>query len=128
MPYMCMSRLKVHWQHIVAPPSKSSLFLSDQANKHAGSERQANVASQLSKTARCLPVVNFTKHCLHHFFLSYNENRRVMDFGYPKYISENFPGINSTINAAVYKEGEQHCAITSHMCAMQIETSAGCSL
>lgn len=50
-----------------------------------------------------------------------------MDFGYPKYISEDFPGINSTINAAVHKEGEQHCAITARMCAMQIETSAGCN-
>lgn len=29
-----------------------------------------------------------------------------MDFGYPKYISEDFPGVNTTINAAVHKEGE----------------------
>lgn len=51
-----------------------------------------------------------------------------MDFGYPKYISEDFPGINSTINAAVHKEGKQHHVITARMCAIQIETSAGCSL
>uniref|UniRef100_A0A3Q3JJC2 Peptidase metallopeptidase domain-containing protein n=1 Tax=Monopterus albus TaxID=43700 RepID=A0A3Q3JJC2_MONAL len=38
-------------------------------------------------------------------YWSYNENRRVMDFGYPKNISEGFPGVNATINAAVYKEG-----------------------
>jgi len=44
--------------------------------------------------------------CLHRVFSSYNENRRVMDFGYPKSISEDFPGVNTTINAAVYKEGE----------------------
>lgn len=44
--------------------------------------------------------------CLCRVFFSYNENRRVMDFGYPKYISEDFPGVNSTINAAVHKEGE----------------------
>ncbi|XP_075905857.1 matrix metalloproteinase-20 [Nelusetta ayraudi] len=42
---------------------------------------------------------------MHDIYWSYNENRRVMDFGYPKYISEDFPGINSTINAAVHKEG-----------------------
>ena len=29
-----------------------------------------------------------------------------MDFGYPKYISEDFPGVNATINAALYKDGE----------------------
>lgn len=40
------------------------------------------------------------------FSFSYNENRRVMDFGYPKYISEDFPGVNATINAALYKDGE----------------------
>lgn len=39
-----------------------------------------------------------------------------MDFGYPKYISEDFPGINSTINAAVHKEGEG--VITARMCAV----------
>lgn len=46
---------------------------------------------------------NIAYHCL---FFSYNENRRVMDFGYPKYISEDFAGINTTINAAIYKDGE----------------------
>lgn len=30
-----------------------------------------------------------------------------MDFGYPKYISEDFPGVNTTINAAFHKEGEK---------------------
>lgn len=30
-----------------------------------------------------------------------------MDFGYPKDISEDFPGINTTINAAFYKKSEQ---------------------
>lgn len=29
-----------------------------------------------------------------------------MDFGYPKYISEDFPGVNTMINAAFYKDGE----------------------
>lgn len=77
---------------------------------------QANVVSRLSKAARCSRAINSAKHCLHPFFLSYNENRRVMDFGYPKYISEDFPGINSTINAAVYKEGEG--VITARMCAV----------
>lgn len=38
---------------------------------------------------------------------SYSENRKVMDFGYPKYISEDFPGVNATINAAFYKDSEQ---------------------
>lgn len=41
------------------------------------------------------------------FVFSYNENRRIMDFGYPKYISEGFPGVNATINAAVHKDGKK---------------------
>lgn len=45
------------------------------------------------------------------FIFSYNENRRVMDFGYPKYISEDFPGVNTTINAAFHKEGEKYCSL-----------------
>uniref|UniRef100_A0A3B3V2X5 Matrix metallopeptidase 20b (enamelysin) n=1 Tax=Poecilia latipinna TaxID=48699 RepID=A0A3B3V2X5_9TELE len=36
-------------------------------------------------------------------YWSYNENRKVMDFGYPRSISDDFPGINTTINAAFYK-------------------------
>lgn len=47
-----------------------------------------------------------------------------MDFGFPKYISEDFPGIDSAINAAVHRDGKQHSAITAYMCAMQMETSA----
>lgn len=39
-------------------------------------------------------------------FFSYNENRKVMDFGYPRSVIEDFPGVNSTINAAFYKGGE----------------------
>lgn len=49
-------------------------------------------------------------------FYSYNENRKVMDFGYPKYISEDFPGVNTTINAAFYKEGEQILHFVQHVC------------
>lgn len=51
-------------------------------------------------------IISHDEPCLYHAFLSYNENRRVMDFGYPKYISEDFPGVNTTINAAVHKDGE----------------------
>lgn len=29
-----------------------------------------------------------------------------MDNGYPKYISDDFPGLNTTINAAIHKEGD----------------------
>lgn len=47
-----------------------------------------------------------THVCLHCLSLSFNENRRVMDFGYPKYICEDFPGVNTTINAAFHKDGE----------------------
>lgn len=39
-----------------------------------------------------------------------------MDFGFPKYISEDFPGINATINAAVYKEGEPENIINRLKC------------
>uniref|UniRef100_A0A3Q2XTJ1 Matrix metallopeptidase 20b (enamelysin) n=1 Tax=Hippocampus comes TaxID=109280 RepID=A0A3Q2XTJ1_HIPCM len=42
---------------------------------------------------------------MHDIYWSFNENRRVMDFGYPKYISEDFPALNSTINAAIHKDG-----------------------
>ncbi|XP_036005607.1 matrix metalloproteinase-20 [Fundulus heteroclitus] len=40
---------------------------------------------------------------MHDIYWSYNENRKVMDFGYPRTISEDFPGVNATINAAFYK-------------------------
>lgn len=30
-----------------------------------------------------------------------------MDFGYPKYTSDNFPGVNATIDSALYKDGER---------------------
>ncbi|XP_061683682.1 transforming growth factor beta regulator 1 [Syngnathoides biaculeatus] len=56
-----------------------------------------DAAVHIVKTGRTLFFV-------HDIYWSYNENRRVMDFGYPKYISEDFPGLNSTINAAVHKE------------------------
>lgn len=39
-------------------------------------------------------------------FYSFNENRKVMDFGFPRSIINDFPGVNSTINAAFYKSGE----------------------
>ncbi|XP_067363858.1 matrix metalloproteinase-20-like [Channa argus] len=42
---------------------------------------------------------------MHNIYWSYNEKQRIMDSGYPKSISEDFPGINGTINAAVHKEG-----------------------
>ncbi|XP_033970653.1 matrix metalloproteinase-20 [Trematomus bernacchii] len=52
-----------------------------------------------------IPKTGRTLFFMQDIYWSYNENRRVMDFGYPKYISEDFPGVNTTINAAVYKEG-----------------------
>ncbi|TDH15074.1 hypothetical protein EPR50_G00027860 [Perca flavescens] len=60
--------------------------------------QDVDAAVHIVKTGRTL---FFT----HDLYWSYNENRRVMDFGYPKYISEDFPGVNTTINAAVHKEG-----------------------
>ncbi|XP_077467480.1 uncharacterized protein LOC144083466 [Stigmatopora argus] len=59
--------------------------------------QDVDAAVHIVKTGRTL-------FFMHDIYWSYNENRRVMDFGYPKYISEDFPGINSTINAAVHKE------------------------
>uniref|UniRef100_A0A8C2ZJI2 Matrix metallopeptidase 20b (enamelysin) n=1 Tax=Cyclopterus lumpus TaxID=8103 RepID=A0A8C2ZJI2_CYCLU len=61
--------------------------------------QDVDAAVHIVKTGRTL-------FFMHDIYWSYNENRRVMDFGYPKYISEDFPGVNATINAAVYKEGE----------------------
>uniref|UniRef100_A0A3Q3FTH7 Matrix metallopeptidase 20b (enamelysin) n=1 Tax=Labrus bergylta TaxID=56723 RepID=A0A3Q3FTH7_9LABR len=52
-----------------------------------------------------IKLIMTSDKCLYRAFFSYNENRRVMDFGYPKYISEDFPGVNTTINAAVHKDG-----------------------
>uniref|UniRef100_A0A8C2ZJE6 Matrix metallopeptidase 20b (enamelysin) n=1 Tax=Cyclopterus lumpus TaxID=8103 RepID=A0A8C2ZJE6_CYCLU len=60
--------------------------------------QDVDAAVHIVKTGRTL-------FFMHDIYWSYNENRRVMDFGYPKYISEDFPGVNATINAAVYKEG-----------------------
>uniref|UniRef100_A0A3Q2Y5J8 Matrix metallopeptidase 20b (enamelysin) n=1 Tax=Hippocampus comes TaxID=109280 RepID=A0A3Q2Y5J8_HIPCM len=42
---------------------------------------------------------------MHDIYWRYNIHTRVMDFGYPKYISEDFPALNSTINAAIHKDG-----------------------
>uniref|UniRef100_A0A3P8U4L4 Matrix metallopeptidase 20b (enamelysin) n=1 Tax=Amphiprion percula TaxID=161767 RepID=A0A3P8U4L4_AMPPE len=52
-----------------------------------------------------VPKTGRTFFFMHDIYWSYNENRKVMDFGYPKYISERFPGVNATINAAIHKEG-----------------------
>ncbi|XP_032368218.1 matrix metalloproteinase-20 [Etheostoma spectabile] len=60
--------------------------------------QDVDAAVHIVKTGRTL-------FFMHDAYWSYNENRRVMDFGYPKYISEDFPGVNTTINAAVHKEG-----------------------
>ncbi|MEQ2284221.1 hypothetical protein AMECASPLE_019296, partial [Ameca splendens] len=40
---------------------------------------------------------------MHDVYWSFNENRKVMDFGYPRSISEDFPGVNTTIDAAFYE-------------------------
>uniref|UniRef100_A0A672IUE1 Matrix metallopeptidase 20b (enamelysin) n=1 Tax=Salarias fasciatus TaxID=181472 RepID=A0A672IUE1_SALFA len=60
--------------------------------------QDVDAAVHIVKTARTL-------FFMHDIYWSYNENRKVMDFGYPKYISEDFPGINTTVNAAFHKEG-----------------------
>ncbi|XP_074535911.1 matrix metalloproteinase-20 [Halichoeres trimaculatus] len=60
--------------------------------------QDVDAAVHIVKTGRTL-------FFMHDIYWSFNENRRVMDFGYPKYISEDFPGVNTTINAAVHKEG-----------------------
>ncbi|KAG8002166.1 Matrix metalloproteinase-20 [Nibea albiflora] len=60
--------------------------------------QDVDAAVHIVKTGRTL-------FFMHDIYWSYNENRRVMDFGYPKYISEDFPGVNTTINAAIHKEG-----------------------
>lgn len=61
--------------------------------------QEIDAAVHIVKTGRTL---FFT----HDIYWSYNEKRRVMDFGYPKYIYEDFPGLSTTetINAAFHKE------------------------
>uniref|UniRef100_A0A4W5RAS7 Matrix metallopeptidase 20b (enamelysin) n=1 Tax=Hucho hucho TaxID=62062 RepID=A0A4W5RAS7_9TELE len=39
-------------------------------------------------------------------FFIHNIYYRVMDAGYPQYITDDFPGLNTTIDAAVYKDGK----------------------
>nr|XP_049581080.1 uncharacterized protein LOC125971944 [Syngnathus scovelli] len=64
--------------------------------------QDVDAAVHIAKTGRTL-------FFMHDIYWSFNENRKVMDFGYPKYISEDFPGLTfpdlSTINAAFHKEG-----------------------
>ncbi|XP_026221076.1 matrix metalloproteinase-20-like [Anabas testudineus] len=60
--------------------------------------QDVDAAVHIVKTGRTL-------FFMHDVYWSYNENRRVMDFGYPKYISDGFPGVNTTIDAALHKEG-----------------------
>ncbi|XP_029923813.1 matrix metalloproteinase-20 [Myripristis murdjan] len=57
-----------------------------------------DAAVHIVKTGRTLFFI-------HDIYWSYNENRRIMDIGYPKLISEDFPGLNTTISAAIHKEG-----------------------
>ncbi|XP_041850930.1 matrix metalloproteinase-20 [Melanotaenia boesemani] len=59
--------------------------------------QDVDAAVHISKMGRTL-------FFMHDIYWSYNQNRRVMDFGYPRYISEDFPGVNTTINAAFHKE------------------------
>ncbi|XP_061137716.1 transforming growth factor beta regulator 1 [Syngnathus typhle] len=63
--------------------------------------QDVDAAVHIAKTGRTL-------FFMHDIYWSFNENRKVMDFGYPKYISEDFPGLTfpnlSTINAAFHKE------------------------
>ncbi|XP_026048023.1 matrix metalloproteinase-20 [Astatotilapia calliptera] len=60
--------------------------------------QDVDAAVHIAKTGRTL-------FFMHDIYWSYNENRKVMDFGYPRFISEGFPGLNSTINAALHKDG-----------------------
>uniref|UniRef100_A0A3Q0T0A0 Matrix metallopeptidase 20b (enamelysin) n=1 Tax=Amphilophus citrinellus TaxID=61819 RepID=A0A3Q0T0A0_AMPCI len=81
----------------------ASVFLHYRKLSHFGFPvwvQEVDAAVHIPKTRRTLFFV-------HDIYWSYNENRKVMDFGYPKYISEGFPGLNSTINAAIHKDGEK---------------------
>ncbi|KAM7413464.1 hypothetical protein PAMA_020722 [Pampus argenteus] len=66
--------------------------------------QDVDAAVHIVKTGRTL-------FFMHDIYWSYNENRRVMDSGYPKYISEGFPGLNTTINAAIHKEGHKYWVV-----------------
>uniref|UniRef100_A0A674EKN7 Matrix metallopeptidase 20b (enamelysin) n=1 Tax=Salmo trutta TaxID=8032 RepID=A0A674EKN7_SALTR len=60
--------------------------------------QEIDAAVHIVKTGRTLFFI-------HDIYYSYNENRRVMDAGYPQYISDDFQGLNTIIDAAVYKDG-----------------------
>ncbi|XP_038123820.1 matrilysin [Cyprinodon tularosa] len=58
--------------------------------------QEVDATVHVAKTGRTL-------FFMHDIYWSFNENRKVMDFGFPRSIINDFPGVNSTINAAFYK-------------------------
>lgn len=46
-------------------------------------------------------------NCLTFLSCSYDESRNQMDFGYPRYITWDFPGIGSKVDAAFENYGEK---------------------
>ncbi|XP_055736413.1 matrix metalloproteinase-20-like [Salvelinus fontinalis] len=70
--------------------------------------QKVDAAVHIVKTGRTLFFI-------HDIYYSYNENRRVMDAGYPQYISDDFQGLNTTIDAAVYKDGVIYFFVGPHV-------------
>ncbi|XP_010891573.3 matrix metalloproteinase-20 isoform X2 [Esox lucius] len=59
--------------------------------------QEVDAAVHIAKTGRTLFFI-------HNFYYSFSKRQRVMDAIYPKHISDDFPGLNRTIDAAVYKD------------------------
>uniref|UniRef100_A0A8C6T3L9 Matrix metallopeptidase 20b (enamelysin) n=1 Tax=Neogobius melanostomus TaxID=47308 RepID=A0A8C6T3L9_9GOBI len=63
--------------------------------------QEVDAAVHIVKTGRTL-------FFMHDIYWRYGQSVSLMDFGYPKYIYEDFPGLNTTetMNAAFHKEGK----------------------
>ncbi|KAJ7995444.1 hypothetical protein DPEC_G00244630 [Dallia pectoralis] len=60
--------------------------------------QEIDAAVHIAKTGRILFFIHDT-------YYSFNRKRGVMDARYPRNISDDFPGLNGTIDASVYKDG-----------------------
>ncbi|XP_076833469.1 matrix metalloproteinase-20 [Brachyhypopomus gauderio] len=75
---------------------------------------QVDAAVHLHRTVHTL---FFTQH----LYWKYNEQQKVMEDSYPRNISDDFPGINKPISAAVYKQGFLHFFLGADVCKYDIK-------
>ncbi|KAK1785982.1 hypothetical protein P4O66_017730, partial [Electrophorus voltai] len=76
--------------------------------------QQVDAAAHIHRTVHTL---FFTQH----LYWKYNEHRKAMEDSYPRNISDDFPGINKPISAAVYKHGFLHLFLGAEVCKYDIK-------